>query len=280
MLTGYYYNKQINQYIKQFANVFAGVKAMTGKGSDGTITELDVPIIYGSQDRVVASIGAGNTQNRLHNLPIMSCYLTSIDLAPERRKGVNNVDRRTYMKQGGIFPDDVKVAYRIMPIPYNFTFDLSLYVSNTDQAHQILEQFLMLFNPTLQLQINDAAMDWTKISSIELLSINNEENHPSSTEKRMIIWTMSFSVMAWISVPMDIRNNIIETIILRYGDLDKFQLYEYDSNGNPEPFEDGGLWSTDIIVAPDVTINQPLPETKDGGPDGLQEGMDNPDEEV
>jgi hypothetical protein len=262
MLTSYYYNKQINRYIVQFANVFAGLGVHTGKGADGNITELEVPVVYSSKDRVVESIGAGNTQNRLHTLPLMSCYLTGIELAPERRKGVNQTDRRTYMPQGGVFLDDVKVAYRLMPVPFNFTFDLSIYVSNTDQSHQVLEQLLMLFDPTLQLQTSDAPLDWTKISSIELLSINNEENHPAGVDKRMIIWTLTFMVQAWISAPIDVRKNIIEKIILRYGDLDGFTLYEYNDAGEPEPFAEGSLWATDIIEAPGIVIAEPPPEDK------------------
>jgi len=261
-LTSYYYNKQITQYILQFANIFAGLKVRTGKGADGEITELEVPIVYSSKDRVVASIGAGNTTNRLHTLPIMSCYLTGIELAPERRKGVNNVDRRSYMPQGGVFLEDVNIAYRLMPVPYNLAFDLSIYTSNTDQAWQALEQITMLFDPTLELQTSDKPLDWTKISSIELLNITNEENNPSGTEKRMIIWTFSFTVMAWISAPANIRKNIIETIIVEYGDLGGFTLFEYDEDGNPAPFADGSLWDTDTINAPDITITEPAPEDK------------------
>ena len=261
-ITSYYYNKQINRYILQFANVFAGLSVRTGKGADGQITELEVPIVYSSKDRVVASIGAGHTENRLHTLPLMSCYLTGIELAPERRKGVNQMDRRTYMPQGGIFPDDVSVVYRLMPVPYNFSFELNIYASNTDQAWQIVEQLTMLFDPTLELQTSDKNLDWTKISSIELTGLNNEENVPAGTEKRMIIWTLTFTVAAWISAPADIKHNIIQKIILRYGDLGGFTLYEYDENGEPAPFSDDSLWSVDIIEAPSLTIEEPPPEDK------------------
>lgn len=262
-ITSYYYNKQINRYILQFANVFAGLMVKTGKGGDGTVKDLNVPIVYSSKDRVVASIGSGHTENRLHTLPIMSCFLTGIELAPERRKGVNLVDRRSYMAQGGIFPDDVNVAYRLMPVPYNFSFDLNIYVSNTDQAWQILEQLTMLFDPTLELQTSDRPLDWTKISSIELTGLQTEENIPSGTEKRMIIWTLTFMVAAWISAPIDIKQNIIQSIILRYGDLDKFTLYEYNDEGEPEPFGEDGLWSVDIITADqNLTIEEPPPESK------------------
>ncbi len=262
-ITSYYYNKQINKYILQFANIFAGICVKTGKNANGQTTDINVPIVYSSKDRTVASIGSSNTQNKLHTLPIMSCYLTGIELAPDRRKGVNVLDRRSFMPQGGVFPNDVSVIYRLMPIPYNFSFDLNIFTSNTDQAWQILEQLTMLFDPTLELQTSDKPMDWTKINSIELTGLQSEENIPSGTEKRMIIWTLSFIVSAWISAPADIKQNIIETIILRYGDLNKFTLYEYNDQGDPEPFGEDGLWSTDVITAePGLTIEEPKPEDK------------------
>jgi len=259
MLTTYYYNKQIKQYILQFANVFAGLTIKTGKGADGQVTTMDAPIVYASKDRVVASIGAGNTQNRLHTLPLMSCFMTGIEMVPERRKGVGGVDRRTFMPQGGVFLEDVKVAYRLMPIPYDLSFDVHIYASSTDQAFQILEQLLIIFDPTLEIQTSDAPLDWTKLNKIELLGLNNEESQPSGTEKRMIIWTLNFKVEAWLSPPMEVKKNIIEKIILRYGDLDKFTLFEYNENGDPEPFMEGGLWSEDIITSPFPDVEPPIP---------------------
>jgi hypothetical protein len=262
MLTSYYYNKQIKNYILQFANIFSGLIVKTGKDANGEIKDLNVPVVYASKDRVVAGLSSGGTQNKLHTLPMMSCYMTGIELAPERRKGVNAVDRRTYIPQGGIFLEDVEVAYRLMPIPYNLTFDLYIYVSNSDQSFQILEQLLMIFDPTLQLQTSEAALDWTKINSVELTGINNEENIPSGTEKRMIIWTLSFMVTAWISAPLEVKKNIVQKIILEYGGLETFTLFEFDENGEPKVFGDGDVWDVDIIESPHIVISEPPPEEK------------------
>ena len=46
------------------------------------------------------------------------------------------------MKVGGIFPDDLTVVKRAMPVPYDATIELSIYASNTQQMHQMLEQIL------------------------------------------------------------------------------------------------------------------------------------------
>jgi hypothetical protein len=197
---------------------------------------VPVPISYGSKDRVVASIGARNTQNALHSLPIMSAYMTNLELAPDRLKGVNVSDYRTFLKQGGIFPQDVEVIHRVMPIPYDMMMELMVYASNTDQLFQILEQIMLLFDYDLQLQFNDAPFDWTNITSLFLEGTQNEENYPSGTEKRMLMYSFSFRMPIWLSPPAEIRNQIIQQIKLSFGELDDLLINEYDENGNIVPF--------------------------------------------
>lgn len=232
----YYYNQQLKKFIVGFANIFTGLKVRTGKDGCGDISEIEVPIIYGSRDRVVSAIGAANTQNKQYTLPMMACYQTGLELDPNRMKGVNQVDRRSYLEQGGVYPDDVKSVRRVMPVPYNMQMELSIHASNTDQLYQILEQILIMFDYDLQLQFNDAPFDWSRVTSLFLIGINNEENYPTGVERRVLIWTLQFSLPIWLSPPIEIRNEIIANINLRYGNMDDFVLDEIDENGNLAPF--------------------------------------------
>lgn len=236
MIKTYFYNKQLKKFILGFANVFAGLRVRTGQQADLTVKELEVPIRYGSTDRVVAAIGGSHTQNKQHTLPMMSCYMTSLDMAPDRLHGVNQSDRRTVLEQGGVFPDDVKAITRVMPIPYDMIMELSIYASNTDQLYQILEQILMLFDYDMQLQFNDTSFDWTKISKIFLQGVTNEENYPMGVDRRMIIWSLSFKMPIWLSPPLDVRTDVIRQIQIRLGDLSDFHLNEFDENGELVPF--------------------------------------------
>ena len=236
MITNYYYDEQIRSYLLQFCAIFSGLEVRTGIGADGTIEAMPVPINVGSKDRVTAAIMEGNTHNRSFSLPQMSAYMTGIELAPERRKGVGVVDSRVYMPAGGIFPNDLTVVKRVMPIPYNMQMELSIYASNTLQLHQILEQILVLFDPMVQLQTTDAAFDWTKITQVELQSVNNEENYPMGTDRRMLVWSLSFVIPIYLSTPLDLKDEIVHKVITRIGDLDGFNLSEYDENGELQPF--------------------------------------------
>jgi len=246
MITSYYYNEQFKRAITQFSSIFSGLQVLTGVREDGERHAMDVPVRYGSIDRVVASVSNGFTQNKMLTLPVMSTYLLEVELAPERRKGVGMTERKTIMPQGGVFPNDLKVMERYMPIPYNMTFELAIYASNMDQMFQILEQILIVFDPTLQIQTNDSPYDWTSQTNVELLSIQQEENYPIGTEKRMIVWTLNFRMESWITPPMDLKDNLVKKIVMRFGDLNGFALDEYDQSGELMPFS-GEIWgSTEI----------------------------------
>ena len=249
MIDHFYYNKQIRRYLLQFGAVFQGLQVQFGKDANGEAKHADVPIHYGSMDKIVAALYNGDTNNKMLQLPMMSFYMTGLELAPERRKGVGLTHRRTFMKEGGVFPDDVEVAHRYMPIPYNMNVDLHLFTSNTEQLYQILETVLMLFDPVLSIQTNDHEWDWTKLTTVELVGISNEENYPAGTERRMIQWTLSFVVPIWISPPMDVKSEVVRNIKLRIWEGTARTINEFDVNGSPLPFGE----SNEPIVEIDIT---------------------------
>ena len=251
-LRSYWYDHQLKRYLIQFMAVFAGMQVQFGATETRDAALVKVPIASGSKDRVVASIKAGNTQNKPVRLPMMSAVLSDLNVAPERRKGVGGSRRDTFMPTGGMFPDDFSTVRQRMPVPYNAQFDLHLFTSNTDQKNQILEQILMLFDPFIQIQTSDDVFDWTKITQIELINIGLEENFPAGTERRIIQTTLSFTVPIWISVPTDIRNDYIKDIFLRIG------VVSTDSVTNEQMIADldgQGLPYEQIFTLDDIDID-------------------------
>jgi len=160
------------------------------------------------------------------------------------------------MPAGGVFPTDLKVLERAMPIPYDLTFELAIYASNMDQMFQILEQILIVFDPVLQLQINDSPFDWARQCSVELLSLASEENYPTGPEKRIIVWNLNFRMSTWISPPGALKDDLVRTIIQRFGDIEGFSLDTYGESGDLEPFA-GDIWATTTIDESQVTVNSP-----------------------
>ncbi len=258
-LTAYYYDKQIYSYILQFMAIFAGLQVMVGKLDTGQTTDIvdcdgdvigqnsvykdarliQVPLHYGSQDRVVASIFADNTQNKLLHVPMMSAYLRDLRSDPSLYVGTGTERRYTYMPRGGLFPDDLKVNYQLRPTPYMMTMELALYASNTSQYLQMIEQILILFNPDIQIQRSDGLFDMAKLSKVTLTSISQETNYPSMTDRRIIQTVLQFEMPIQIATPVDVRDNYIKQIFARIGIVDNMSqspadiIAEMDQNNVP-----------------------------------------------
>lgn len=215
----YYYNEQLRKYILQFMAIFAGFKVQVGKKDDREPALIPTHITYGAKDRVVASIFSDNTQNKPLRLPAMSAYMNNIDLSPDRYKGVGVTRRSTHLPNGGTFPDDLTTVRQMMPVPYNASMELSIYTTNRDEHHQLLEQILMFFNPILQIQTTDDTFDWTKITTVELVGIRFEENYPAGGDRRIIQTTLDFIMPVYIASPATLKNDFIKDVLVRIGTI-------------------------------------------------------------
>ena len=238
MINTYFFNHQIETYLRQFVAIFHGLKVQTGIGSCGETEMITVPIVIGDKDRVVAAIQSGNTQNRVFSIPAMSAYLSGLSRADDRRRTPGMLDQRVTLRAGGIFPDDLTVVKRAMPVPYDATIELSIYASNNNQMHQMLEQILVMFDPDIQIQKSDGEFDWTRITRVELQDISNESNYPSGTDRRIIAWTLSFKVPIYLSIPLGIKDDLVRKIIIQISTPNTILVNEVDENGNLTPFGD------------------------------------------
>jgi len=227
-LREYWYDKQFKRYLIQFMAIFADMNVQVGWTDDKEPRLVKVPVFAGSKDRVVAAIKSENTQNKPIRLPAMSAVITNFDLAPDRRKGVPNHRRHTMMPTGGLFPDDIKVVEQRMPVPYLLNMELSIWASNQDQHYQILEQILMIFNPLLQIQTSDDALDWTQITTVELTGIRPEENYPAGTDRRIIQTSLEFQVPVHITVPANVHDKYVKDILIRVGAVSQSAKTSYD----------------------------------------------------
>lgn len=214
---GYYYDHQLTTYVRQFMAIFTGLQVQVGKWQDQEERLISVPIAYGAKDRVVASIMAENTQNKPLRLPMLSAYVRNMRKDPSRMAGTGVQRRNTYTPVGGAVPDDTRVIHQRRAIPYVLDMELSIYVSNTDQHFQILENLLPIFDPELTIPTSDAIFDMKRLTSVILTSINFEQPYPSATNPRLIQSTLHFDLPIWIDTPAEVRKDFIEKVFVRIG---------------------------------------------------------------
>jgi len=216
----HYYDGQIRRYLTQLIRMMSG---FSYKDSSGTVKV--VPAMYGDLSRQVGSILRDNSENRIPNAPRMAVYVNSLELDTSRLADssyVNkvNIRERAYDEAGNEYLDQEGKNYtveRLMPTPYTLTVNVDIWSTNTDQKLQILEQILMLFNPSLELQTTDNYLDWTSLTSVYLNGVTwSSRTIPQGTESEIDVSTLEFETPIWIAPPAKVKRlGVITDIISR-----------------------------------------------------------------
>lgn len=201
--------------------VFIGFKYKAG---DGDLTA--VPVMYGDMSRQVASIIRENSENKMMSVPRIACYISGLELDTTRLADASFVSKINIRERAYDFNENGEAVYkntqgntytveRLMPTPFTMTMKADIWTSNTDQKLQLLEQILVLFNPSLEIQTTDNYIDWTSLSAIYLSSTNfSSRSIPSGTESEIDICTLEFTMPIYITAPAKVKKmGIVKTII-------------------------------------------------------------------
>jgi hypothetical protein len=144
--------------------------------------------------------------------PLFTAWIESINMAPKRRQDtqyvgkVSTVEREfvggAYTNQPGVRQD----VERYMPVPYDFTFKLDLWTTNVNIKLQIIEQILMIFNPSIQLQQNSNILDWTSIFEVWLEDYQwTNRSIPQGGDDVRDVTSFKFKIEGWINPPAKLK---------------------------------------------------------------------------
>ena len=90
-----------------------------------------------------------------------------------------------------------------------------IWASNTDQKLQLLEQILVLFNPSLEMQTTDNFIDWTSITVVNLENVTwSNRSVPVGVDSEIDIATLTFSVPIYISPPTKVKKMGVITNVI------------------------------------------------------------------
>ena len=249
----FFYDEQIRRFLLQFARIFSNFQVEYGRNEEGTDhTLIRVPVRYGDATRQAQTILQENSASGMPATPIMTFYISGLDYDRPRMQepyfvSKINVRQRTY--------DDVTNSYettqgnaftieRLMPVPYKLTLKLDIWTSNTNQKMQILEQMLVLFNPSLEIQSTDNYIDWTSLSIVELESTQwTTRVIPQGTENPIDIATLTFALPIWISSPAKVKKlGVVERIIA--------QIFDAQGDASNAVLDNDLLLGTRQVITP------------------------------
>lgn len=234
----YFYDGQIRRYVTQFMRVFIGFKYKAGN------EERQVPVMYGDMSRQVAAIIKENSENKMSTVPKIACYISGLEMDTTRLSDatfiskVNIRERRYTDTSGSVEYQNVQggnyTVERLMPTPFKMSMKADIWTSSTDQKLQLLEQILVLFNPSLEIQTTDNYLDWTSLSVIDLTTLNfSSRSIPAGVDSEIDICTLEFSMPVWITPPAKVKKlgivqSVISNVFTESGDVVDLELLIYN----------------------------------------------------
>jgi len=210
-----FYNRSIRKLTVAFGNLFDNI-TLVRYNPDLTESErFVVPITYANKELYVQRLEADYDLDKKVQitLPRFSYEMTGFTYDATRKQNTNirNFSQTTTGAVG-----------QYNPVPYNFDFNLYLYVRNIEDASQVIEHILSYFTPDYTVKINMIPeMGIVKEVPVVLNSTSQDIKYEGNRESdtRMIIWTLNFTVKGFIFGPVSTTNLITHSITNVYNNI-------------------------------------------------------------
>ena len=213
----YFYDGQVRRYLVQIVRLFSN---FTVKYGDGTLHQI--PVSYGDPDRQAASIIRQGSENVIQSVPRIAVHITDLNLDRSRLADATYVGKQ-HIRERNIDSQNVYTGSqgknytieKIMPTPFKLTVKVDIWTTSTEQKLQVLEQILVLFNPSLEIQTTDNYIDWTSLSVLDLTQVAwSSRQIPVGTNDQIDLATLTLESPIWISPPAKVKNlGVITSII-------------------------------------------------------------------
>lgn len=261
MLGGnHFYHRTIRKVVVAFGTIFNDIHLVRYTNDQTTQKEkFRVPLSYGSKEKYVTRITQDPDLQKSVQIivPRISFEMTGLSY-DSSRKQVSTL--RNFSANNA-----TRLNAQYVPIPYNFDFSMSIYVRNTEDGTQILEQILPFFTPDFNVTVDFIPeMNQKYDLPIILNSVNTTTDYEGDLmSTRLIMWDLEFTAKGYIwptiSTPKYIRQ----------------------ANTNIYLSEDPTNYSTTANSV--ITENKVTPNPIDAEPDdqfGFTETSTNPQEPV
>ena len=214
----HFYDGQIRRYITQLVRMMSN---FSYKDAQGNLVQ--VPVMYGDLTRQVAHIIRDNSENKIPSAPRMALYVTGLEM-DRTRTGDKTYSNKVNIRERAFDENNQEylnyqgknyTVERLMPAPYTLTVNVDVWTTNTDQKLQILEQVLVLFNPSLEIQTTDTYIDWASLSVVDLENIQfSTRSIPVGVDSEIDVAQLTFKTPIYISAPVKVKRlGVITNII-------------------------------------------------------------------
>lgn len=204
-----FYHRTVRKLVIAFGNIFNNLK-MVRYNNAGTveIERITVPLAYASKERFYKRItqDINLTKEIQISLPRMAFEVTGLTYDP-LRKISSHVDQYST-------GTSASKARQVKMTPYNFDFNLHIFIRNTEDGMQIVEQILPFFTPDYTVTADFIGLSDLKLDvPIIFNSISYDDSYEGDMDStRVLVWTLNFTVKAYMFGPISSINIINKTI--------------------------------------------------------------------
>jgi len=219
MLSGqHFYHRITRKMVVAFGTMFNNLRLYRyNLAGTNEIERITVPLNYITKEKFYQRITQDpNLDRRVQmTLPRMSFELTDIAYDTTRKLS-------PFLRQFGALNDtQIKT---VTLAPYNFNFSLYIYVRNTEDGTQLIEQILPYFNPDYTMTLDLVGVGNPVDVPVILQSVNyapsGSEGPPA--QLRMLQWNLGFSMRGYLYGPQS-NVKVIRKVTAN--------TYEYNTGG-------------------------------------------------
>lgn len=204
----WFYNGAIKKYSKVFGYLFSGIDVVTLTSSNTEEKRVRVPISYANKQKWIQRLIEDPKLERqtAMSLPRMAYEIIGVEYDAARKLS----SRRNLCL---VAEDENKKGRLSSPVPYNINFALYLTSKNEEDMMQMVEQILPWFTPDYTFQMKGVTNPEFGFGvPVALNSVTTQDSYEGSFEdRRVIIWTLTFTMKAYIFGPYR-EGNIIKHI--------------------------------------------------------------------
>jgi hypothetical protein len=228
----HFYNRTIRKVVTAFGTMFNDIQ-LQRYNKDGTQAYeiFKVPLSYGSKEKYLTRITSDPdlTKSIATTIPRMSFELTGMSYDTSRKLP-------TTIRNFSANNSTTSLQTQYLPVPYDFEFSMSIYVRNTEDGTQILEQILPFFTPDFNVTVNFIpGMDQKYDMPVKLNSVNSTTDYEGDfMSTRLIMWDLTFTAKAYIWPPVQngkIIRQTTENVYINVDSLDGQKVTVNTSTG-------------------------------------------------
>jgi hypothetical protein len=216
------YHELIRKTVVAFGTLFNDMYVYRKNSTGKVIQKMKVPLAYGPKQKFIVRLDqdstrtAADTKTTAMTLPRIGFEMTTLQYDPGRK--LNRIQK--FKKVKGADAKSLKQAY--MPVPYNVGFSLFTMAKNSEDALQIVEQILPMFQPDYTVALNVMpTLEVVRDVPIVLNDVNYEDSYDGAfTERRVIMYTLSFTAKMYLYGPVTSQKIIKSVQVDQYTDTD------------------------------------------------------------